>query len=78
MASHYKKLGRLVNQTEFFRVYVSFLIGGRRKRCGLARTKLISHQDLVVTNQIAEWRELRNNGVLRPIRLRNRVNCVIM
>ena len=28
-------------------------------------TMLISHQDLVVTNQIAESRELRNNGTDR-------------
>ena len=53
------------------------MVGG-----GRVVTKLISHQDLVVTNQIAEWRALRNNGVisglLRPIRLRNRVNCVII
>ena len=35
------------------------MVGG-----GRVVTKLISHQDLVVTNQIAEWRALRNNGVI--------------
>ena len=42
--------------------------GGSAGKYDYARFSLTKHQDLVVTNQIAELRKLRNNGVIMDCR----------